>query len=93
VAKGVQFSYSGGIEFSNGASGFNCGVHMTFTTKLADEFEVSKFELTTKGGITSLTLSGSGEAEDNGGEFKVGIKGSLSMSEENSDTYRIEELP
>jgi hypothetical protein len=162
VDKGVKFSYSGGIEFTNGASGISCGVHMTFTTKLADEFEVSKFELTTatcsgfgalyngckvksdkstlpwttgrysatelifylfpdlelencpmgqtflkiegpsvtgkpgtgtKGGITSLTLSGSGEAEDNAGEFKVGVKGSLSMGEENSDTYRIEDLP
>ena len=159
VAKGVQFSYSGAIEFSGTFGSVNCAVHTTFKTKLADEFEVTKFELTTatckgagglagckvkadnptlpwpvgrytptelefhtfadiefetclmtflktegtlikgkptygaKGGITALTLSGEGTGSSNFGAVKVKVSGALSMGEENSDTYLIEELP
>ena len=159
VAKGVQFSYTGGVEFSTGFGGINCAVHTTLTTKLADEFEVSKFDLTTatcegsgflagckvkedkptlpwttgrysttelelfvfmdlgfekciigsmktegtlvkgkpatgvNGGITALTLSGKGTVLIGEMEVEVSVSGALSMAEENSDTYRIEELP
>jgi len=160
IGKGVEFSYSGAVEIVTAFGGFNCGVHTTFKTKLADEFEVTAVEVTTEtcegsnifegctvvgdnpnlpwpvgtytttelrvlligmelelgecfaesfyvteaeilgkpstgsnGGITALTLSGGGIVELAGLELEAEVSGALSMSEENSDTYRIEELP